>query len=146
MSANIKAPPLGSAYVPATYGGTLRSARDVVDIPSAADAAASTKPAADAADAGAAPMAEAARRAQEAMKQERDAPSDVTKAMEEANKRLAMDNIGVRFRIFEDRVQIQIVDSKRERVVRSVPSDEMLRLSSRMRELSGIGALVDRSL
>lgn len=67
--------------------------------------------------------------------------------VEQANSNLLNENRSLRFRINEnsDDVQIQIVDSERDKVIRSIPSDEMLRLASRMRELSGVGAMVDQS-
>lgn len=69
------------------------------------------------------------------------------RVVEQANSNLLNENRSLRFRINEnsDDVQIQIVDSERDKVIRSIPSDEMLRLASRMRELSGVGAMVDQS-
>ncbi len=79
-----------------------------------------------------------------------DAPAestDVSRAVDDMNSRMAQEKRSIRFRLDEEtnRVQIQIVDTERHRIVRSVPSDEMLNLASRMRELSGIGAMVDQS-
>lgn len=73
--------------------------------------------------------------------------SEVLQVMEETNSRLSMANRSIRFRVSEysDAMQIQIVDKERDKVIRSIPPDEMLRLASRMRELSGLGAMVDQS-
>lgn len=70
---------------------------------------------------------------------------DLEQVVSEANTRLESSSRSMRFRISEETgdLQIQIVDKERDKVIRSIPSDEMLRLSSRMRELSGIGSMVD---
>lgn len=67
--------------------------------------------------------------------------------VETLNRQLALSNRSLRFRIDADteELQIQVVDSDRNRVIRSIPSDEMLRLSHRLRQYSGIGAMVDHS-
>ena len=72
---------------------------------------------------------------------------DIRQVVDNANLQLGLQNRALRFRIDSenDVVQIQVVDKDRERVIRSIPSDEMLRLASRMRELSGLGAMVDQS-
>lgn len=69
------------------------------------------------------------------------------KTVEQANNRLRLDNRTLRFRINEDSgdIQVQIIDSERDKVIRSIPSDEMIKLSARMREFSGIGSMVDQS-
>ncbi len=75
------------------------------------------------------------------------AAPDVGRTVDDVNDQMARDNRSVRFKFDEEanRVQIQIVDAERERVIRSMPSDEMLSLATRMRELSGLGAMVDQS-
>lgn len=72
--------------------------------------------------------------------------SDLRQTVAETNHNLELAQRAIRFRINEDTedVQIQVIDTKHDRVIRTIPSDEMLRLSARMRELSGIGAMVDR--
>lgn len=72
---------------------------------------------------------------------------DVAQVVSDTNARMELQNRSIRFRINEDTddIQIQIVDSERDRVIRSIPSDEMIALANRMRELSGIGAMVDQS-
>lgn len=69
------------------------------------------------------------------------------KAVEQANDRLRLDNRTLRFRINEvsGELQVQIIDSERDKVIRSIPSDEMIKLSARMRELSGVGSMIDHS-
>ncbi|MCL2000766.1 MAG: flagellar protein FlaG [Planctomycetes bacterium] len=72
---------------------------------------------------------------------------DVGQTMRDVNSRMERENRSVRFRFDEsaNRVQIQVVDNERQRVIRSMPSDEMLGLAVRMRELSGLGVMVDQS-
>lgn len=71
----------------------------------------------------------------------------VEESVNRTNQSLAMENRSMRFRINRDygELQVQIVDSSNDKVIRSIPSDEMMRLASRMRELSGVGAMVDES-
>lgn len=71
----------------------------------------------------------------------------VFQTVSETNERMFMENRSLRFRIDpdSDEIQIQIVDEERGRVIRSIPPDEMIALARRMRELSGIGAMVDQS-
>lgn len=73
--------------------------------------------------------------------------NQLDKTVEQANDRLRLDNRTLRFRINEDSgdIQVQIIDSERDKVIRSIPSDEMIKLSARMREFSGIGSMVDQS-
>lgn len=65
----------------------------------------------------------------------------------DTNASLSMANRSLRFRINRetDDIQIQVVDTDRDRVIRSIPTDEMINLAARMREFSGIGAMVDQS-
>ncbi len=70
---------------------------------------------------------------------------DLEQVVSEANTSLEMSRRSMRFRISEETgdLQIQIVDREKDKVIRSIPSDEMLRISSRMRELFGVGSMVD---
>lgn len=72
---------------------------------------------------------------------------NLTRVVAETNASLAVTNRSLRFRINRetDDIQIQVVDTERDRVIRSIPTDEMINLAARMRELSGIGAMVDQS-
>ncbi|MDR1520468.1 MAG: flagellar protein FlaG [Planctomycetota bacterium] len=71
----------------------------------------------------------------------------VSRSVDGTNEWLAARNRSIRFRLREnsDRVQVQVVDPKSNRILSTIPSDEMLRFSERMRELSGLGAKVDTS-
>lgn len=72
---------------------------------------------------------------------------DLPRLVEETNSSLALNSRSLRFRINDqtDELQIQVIDANRDKVIRSIPSDEMITLASRMRELSGLGAMVDLS-
>ncbi|MDR1534528.1 MAG: flagellar protein FlaG [Planctomycetota bacterium] len=83
-----------------------------------------------------------------------ETPSEPAKTAEaldsvvaESNDWMLARKRSIRFRIQEDmdRVQVQVVDPLNDRIIRSIPSDEMLRFSERLRQLSGLGALVDES-
>lgn len=73
--------------------------------------------------------------------------ADINQLVVETNQNLEMSNRSLRFRINDqsEEIQIQVVDSDRDRVIRSIPTDEMIALSLRMRDLAGLGAMVDHS-
>lgn len=78
----------------------------------------------------------------------KDKKSDeLDRAVNAANFDLEMEKRSMRFRINDvsEELQIQIVDTSRDKIIRSIPSDEMIKLSSRLRELFGVGAMVDES-
>lgn len=86
---------------------------------------------------------EAARRLRENMEQPASRLPDVVEA---ANFDLKLKNHSLRFRITEEEVlQIQIVDTARDKIIRSIPADDMIVLANRMHELFGVGAMVDHS-
>ena len=70
----------------------------------------------------------------------------VGQTVSDVNTRMERENRAVRFKFDEEanRVQVQIVDANRQRVIRSMPTDEMLNLATRLRELSGVGVMVDQ--
>lgn len=71
----------------------------------------------------------------------------LSRVVADTNASMELSNRGLRFRIDAetDDIQIQIIDKERDKVIRSIPSDEMLHLAARMREFLGIGAMVDQS-
>ncbi|MCC8189167.1 MAG: flagellar protein FlaG [Planctomycetes bacterium] len=76
---------------------------------------------------------------------EETADSVLEEIVESTNSSLQLLNRSLRFRVHRDsdELQVQVVDTETDRVIRSIPSDEMLDLATRMRELSGLGAMVD---
>ena len=81
-------------------------------------------------------------------KRQADSPfADLNQLVDETNSSLEANHRSLRFRINKDsdELQIQVVDASRDRVIRSIPSDEMIALAARIRELSGVGAMVDHS-
>lgn len=80
-------------------------------------------------------------------RQEDDSRSLLDQVVAETNDMLKLQSRSLRFRINEnsEELQIQVIDADRDRVIRSIPSDEMIQLAMRMRNLSGVGAMVDHS-
>ena len=76
-----------------------------------------------------------------------DSVEQMDKVVDEANSAMQINRRSLRFRIDRDAdvLQVQVVDSVKDRVIRSIPSDEMLALSVRLRELFGLGSMVDTS-
>ncbi|MCC8180733.1 MAG: flagellar protein FlaG, partial [Planctomycetes bacterium] len=76
-------------------------------------------------------------------------PEQLDSAVNQANETMAMRNRSIRFRVHSDnnKIQIQVYDPNKDKVLLSIPSDEMIALSTRMRELSGmaVGSVVDLS-
>ncbi len=72
----------------------------------------------------------------------------VEQAVEKANANFHLDKRSIRFRIHDETniVQIQIVDMDKDTVIRTIPSEEMIRLSQSMREYCGVGQVMDESL
>ncbi len=72
----------------------------------------------------------------------------VEQAVEKANANFHMDKRSIRFRIHDETntVQIQVVDMDKDTVIRTIPSEEMIRLSQSMREYCGVGQVMDESL
>jgi flagellar protein FlaG len=76
-------------------------------------------------------------------------PDGIEAAIEAFNSRISIANRSTRFKVSEETgdIQIQIVDVRTDEVIRSIPSDESLKIAARFRELAGnaVGALVDTS-
>ena len=91
------------------------------------------------------------RNADEVAPRETEGASDAIAAvMEEMNDRISLLNRSMRFRVNSDThdIQIQIIDNKKNAVIRTIPSEEMLRIASRMRQFAsanGIGLQFDLS-
>jgi flagellar protein FlaG len=70
-------------------------------------------------------------------------------AVEAFNSRIALANRSTKYRVSEEtgEMQIQIIDNRTDEVIRSIPSEESLKIAARLRELAGsaVGALVDKS-
>lgn len=125
-----------------TYGGAFAFRR-------AERVAASTEPtpASEVASAVKSWREEAAKSADErrSADEAREREADIGQTVDDVNERLARDSRSLRFRVYErtGELQVQVLDGSREKVIRSIPTDEMLKLSERMRELSGVGVMVD---
>lgn len=65
--------------------------------------------------------------------------SEVENVVNEMNRFLER-STNIRFRIEEshNRVVVSVVDAQSSRVIRQIPSEEMLELNSRMRDLQGV--------
>lgn len=85
--------------------------------------------------------------AKQLREREEDSGTDINAIVDTANSGLEMKNHSLRFRINPDTeaIQIQVVDTERDKVIRSIPADDMIALASRLRDLSGVGAMVDHS-
>lgn len=62
-------------------------------------------------------------------------------AAQRLEKQLVQNDTGLRIRILDDsqnRVQVEIVDEKSDKVLRKFPQDELLKLSASIKEMSGI--------
>lgn len=72
------------------------------------------------------------------------ATADRTSAREAAQKleqQLKEMDIGLKIRVLDDsqnRVQVEIVDERSNKVLRKIPQDELLKLSASIKEMSGI--------
>jgi len=72
------------------------------------------------------------------------ASADKTSALEAAQKlekQLRQTDIGLKIRVLDDsqnRVQVEIVDEKSNKVLRKIPQDELLKLSASIKEMSGV--------
>lgn len=72
------------------------------------------------------------------------ASADRTSAKEAAQKlekQLKETDIGLKIRVLDDsqnRVQVEIVDEKSNKVLRKIPQDELLKLSASIKEMSGV--------
>ncbi len=72
------------------------------------------------------------------------ASADRTSAREAAQKleqQLKETDIGLKIRVLDDsqnRVQVEIVDERSNKVLRKIPQDELLKLSASIKEMSGI--------
>lgn len=66
-------------------------------------------------------------------------------AVETANKLMDLSSYHIKFRIDEDsdRIQVSLIDNDTQEVIREVPSNEMLEISARMKEvISAINKMV----
>ena len=145
MSATVQGTSFGASSLAASYGKW----RSLVFFPNA-NPETDPSPAISPASSEAAGMVAATERNPAAIdlrKEEAGREAALDQALANTNDWLASNNRSLRFRFHQDlgRVQVQVMDSQKNQVIRSVPSDEILHFHRRMRELAGLGAMVDES-
>jgi uncharacterized FlaG/YvyC family protein len=78
----------------------------------------------------------------------------VRKMLDSAQSKLEMHGVSLRFKINEDAegVQVEVRDPKTDKIIRKIPEDEVLRLSSHIKDFNGdlagalAGTLMDRPI
>lgn len=131
--------------ITASYGKWRQFSFFQASNPEAPVARAADAKAADAADKVEADFAGVRGGREKKEKEGREAGLD--QALANANEWMESNHRSIRFRFHQDlgRMQVQVLDPNLNRVIRSVPADEILHFNRRMRELSGLGAMVDES-